>query len=237
MARVIPPDHAEVATTAPWAVVVPVKQLAVAKSRLRVLGEQGRQALALAFAEDAVLAALGCPVVRRVLVVTDDPLARQALGALGAQVCGDLPDAGLNRALEHGAEVLRRDLPQVGVAAVSADLPALRSDDLAAVLTRTGARAVVADAAGTGTTLLAAAAGHRLEPAFGPGSLRRHVVAGAEPLPAPAGVRRDVDTPDDLADALRLGVGRRTAAAARALGIELPAPEGTAGPRQGTMLP
>ena len=61
--------------TARWALVVPVKRLSVAKTRLtRVAGEQ-REALALAFAADTVAAALSSPSVRALLVVTDDPAA------------------------------------------------------------------------------------------------------------------------------------------------------------------
>jgi 2-phospho-L-lactate/phosphoenolpyruvate guanylyltransferase len=220
IARVTSPLSGQVAPAAVrWGVVVPVKHLDVAKSRLAVLGDDGRRALALAFAEDVVLAALGCAVVRRVLVVTDDRRAERALRALGADVTRDRPDAGLNAALEHGERVLRSTEPSSGVAAVSADLPALRPVDLAAVLTATRTRAVVADAQGSGTTLLAAAPGWALAPAYGERSLARHLASGAERLDGPPGARRDVDTPADLEQALRLGVGARTAAAASSVGL------------------
>ena len=61
---------------AAWGLVVPVKRLDVAKSRLAAHGEDGRRRLALAFAQDVVRAAVACPVVRRVLVVTDDDEAK-----------------------------------------------------------------------------------------------------------------------------------------------------------------
>jgi 2-phospho-L-lactate/phosphoenolpyruvate guanylyltransferase len=211
-----------------WGVVVPVKHRDVAKSRLAVLGDAGRRALALAFAEDVVLAALGCPDVRRVLVVTDDDDAAAAARAAGAVVVPDDPRAGLNPALEHGVALLRADDPGLGVAAVSADLPALRPGDLADVLRRVRGRAVVADTAGTGTTLLAAAPGADLQPQYGPRSFARHVASGASALDGPPGLRRDVDTPDDLAEALRLGVGPRTAAVCARLALPR-------SPEQGTM--
>ena len=135
----------------------------------------------------------------------------RAVSALGADVLPDEPAAGLNPALEHGAALLRAGDEAVGVATVSADLPSLRPADLAAVLAATTARAFVADAAGTGTTVLAAAPGHRLDPQYGPGSHRRHAASGAVQLVGAAGARRDVDTPADLRDALALGVGPRTA--------------------------
>ncbi|HVM28062.1 MAG TPA: 2-phospho-L-lactate guanylyltransferase [Mycobacteriales bacterium] len=230
-----PAADGEGAGPAGWGVVVPVKRLDVAKSRLAPVGDRGRRALALAFAEDVVLACLASAVVCRVVVVTDDGPAAEALSALGAQVTPDLPRRGLDAALVHGARVLRADQPGLGVAAVAADLPALRPEDLTAVLSAVRGRAVVADAAGRGTTLLAAGPGRELQPAFGGSSLRRHLGAGAVLVEAPAGVRRDVDTPADLEAALRLGVGPRTASAA---GLALPqARRGCPPAAQGTMLP
>jgi 2-phospho-L-lactate guanylyltransferase len=198
---------------------VPVKRLAVAKSRLQPYGEAARRELALAFAADVVQAALGCRLVAQVLVVTDDLDASATLAALGARVVPDDPDAGLNPALAHGAELLRAGHPDSDVVTVSSDLPALRPEELEAVLAAVpaGGRAFVADAAGTGTTLLAAAAPAPLGPSYGPGSRARHLASGAVELAGTAGLRRDVDTPADLRDALALGVGARTAAVAAGL--------------------
>ncbi len=204
---------------AAWGVVVPVKHLDVAKSRLSAYGEAARRDLALAFAVDVVRAALDCPAVREVLVVTDDAEAAAALGALGARVVPDDPDAGLNPALAHGAELLRAADPALGVVTVSADLPALSSQDLAAALAAVPARgrAFVADSAGTGTTLLAASAPCALLPSYGAGSSARHRASGALELPGTPALRRDVDTPADLREAVALGVGTRTAAVAAGL--------------------
>jgi 2-phospho-L-lactate/phosphoenolpyruvate guanylyltransferase len=64
--------------------------------------------------------------------------------------------------------------------------------------------------------LLAAATPGALQPAFGPGSLAAHVRRGAVPLDLDLPrLRRDVDTPADLDEALALGVGPRTATAVR----------------------
>ena len=199
-----------------WGVVVPVKRLALAKTRLASYRDDLRQALALAFAADVVDAALGCALVARVLVITDDPRAADLLAAIGARIAPDSPDAGLNPALAHGADLLRAIDDTLGIATLSADLPALRSTDLAGILLQVtaGARAFVADTAGEGTTLLAAGPGAALQPAYGPLSRRAHLASGAVELPGAAGLRQDVDTPADLAIALRLGVGRHTAALA-----------------------
>jgi 2-phospho-L-lactate guanylyltransferase len=80
-----------------------------------------------------------------------------------------------------------------------------------------GGRGFVADVTGSGTTLLAAAPGVALAPAYGPGSRQVHLRSGAVELPGAAGLRLDVDTPDDLAQALLLGVGVATAAVTRRL--------------------
>jgi 2-phospho-L-lactate guanylyltransferase len=200
----------------PWAIIVPVKRLAVAKSRLLVAPEL-RAELALAMALDSVAAALACPVVTTVVAVNDDADVGARLRALGATVVRDEPDAGLNSALEHGAAAARVVAGGSAVAALSADLPALRPAELAVILDAAApdadaGRAVVADAAGTGTTLLTAGPGAALRPAFGGDSRAAHVASGARDLTAVAGqsLRRDVDTVADLRAAHALGCGPAT---------------------------
>lgn len=205
-----------------WSLVVPLKPLAVAKSRLAGSAGPARAGLALAFAQDTVAAALACPAVRDVTVVTDDLLAGAELAALGARVLPDDPAAGLNAALRHGADAVRARRPGAAVAALNADLPALRGADLHQVLDAAASgpgRAFLADAAGIGTTLLAAASGVPLDPAFGGASRDRHLASGAREITLPGvdSARRDVDTAADLRVALALGVGPRTAAIAARL--------------------
>lgn len=51
-----------------------------------------------------------------------------------------------------------------------------------------------------------------LDPRFGAGSAAAHAASGARAVTAGVPtLRRDVDTPDDLAAAIALGVGPRTA--------------------------
>ena len=84
-------------------------------------------------------------------------------------------------------------------AALLGDLPALRPADLAAALEAAASvdRGVVADAEGTGSTLVTARAGVAWASAFGDGSFARHVALGCAPLddsgcldPAPRRRRR-----------------------------------------------
>src|SRR5690242_19965831 len=237
-----------------WTVLLPVKVLARAKSRLAVLAGDRRGELALALASDTVAAVLACPEVARVVVVTSDPEAGPLLAALGAIVVPDEPadqsaslgNAGLentglentgalrgagvlgdlgvqdllNAALRHGAAVAARRWPGTGLAALTADLPAVSPAELAAALRAAGAApglaAFVPDAAGVGTTLYAVPPGGEFRPLFGGASRARHAAAGALELDPGAftGLRRDVDTPDDLREALSLGVGPFTRAVA-----------------------
>jgi len=224
--------------TVSWTVIVPIKRLDLAKTRLRgALPGVAHDGLVLAMTMDTVSAALASPVVGRVVVVTDDQVAADAVATIGAEVVADVPDAGLNPALAYAATVARpkgavASLP--GVAALAADLPALRPQELTAALRRaedvawpppgsaptagsgstTAAptRAYVADATGTGTVLLAAPPGARLEPCFGAGSAAAHEASGAVALAGEwPGLRRDVDTAADLLEAAELGVGPNTA--------------------------
>lgn len=243
-----------------WTVLLPVKVLARAKSRLTVLAGDRRRELALAFASDTVAAVLACPEVARVVVVTSDPVAGPLLAGLGAIIVADEPAAGdqqhgrtslgpveggspagiadglgvqdaLNAALRRGAAVAARRWPGTGLAALTADLPALSPDELATALRRTAAgacdargstagalvrAAFVPDAAGIGTTLYAVPPGGEFRPLFGGASRARHAASGAVELELDdmSGLRRDVDTPDDLRAALTLGVGKFTQAAA-----------------------
>lgn len=222
------PDRSAIA----WTVVLPFKGGAAAKSRLGASG-----ALARAITLDCLDAVVQCPGVARVLVVTPDAgLARDATAAGATVVPESRPGAGLIAALGDGLA-----LAGGPTAILLGDLPALRPRDLSAALQAAttvlnpdnatdpnpdGRRpqrgdhrplappmAYVPDAEGTGTVLLAATEAAMLRPSFGPASAAAHARAGAVRLDlALPHLRRDVDTPADLATAQALGVGERTAA-------------------------
>jgi 2-phospho-L-lactate guanylyltransferase len=209
--------------------VVPVKALRLAKSRLRGaadggLGEPSAHAgLTLAMARDTIAAATAATMVRTVIAASPDPEVLAALSADGVPVLLDEPDLGLNAALERGAAALR-DRPgtaQLAVGALQADLPALRPAELDAALEQ--ARRVFAagqatsafcpDTAGVGTTLLLWAPGAQLVARFGPSSAAAHQQAGSQRLLGRwPGLRRDVDTPADLDAARAFGLGPTTTA-------------------------
>jgi 2-phospho-L-lactate guanylyltransferase len=206
-----------------WSIVVPVKRLAQAKSRLYAAGDRPlpeRRTLALALAVDTISAALAATSVQRVVVVTDERDAAESLRGLGAIVVPDRPDAGLNPALDFGATMAAAMAPASGIAVLASDLPALRTDELGDALTAAAGnpRAFVADAPRIGTALLAVAPGEPLDPRYGGPSRAAHLESGARELLGDwPSLRRDVDTPADLADAEALGVGPATKAAIAAL--------------------
>lgn len=212
------PRPAGVPEVGAWSAVMPVKPLAMAKSRLGPAAGSAhrRQRWALAFAVDTARAVLRSPLVARLVVVTDDAVAAAALRSLGAIIVADLPRSGLNPALAHGAGHAAAIAPEQACCVLSADLPALRPGELTGALAAAARhrRAFVADAAGTGTTLLAAADPRLLGPRFGVASASAHAASGAVPLEGSwPGLRQDVDAADQLHSARRLGVGAATAAA------------------------
>jgi 2-phospho-L-lactate guanylyltransferase len=197
-----------------YGVVIPVKPPAVAKSRLAPLGDAVRRELVAAFAVDTITAVVECPLVSTVLVVTDDAAFASGLVALGVRVIPDGVGDDLNGSLELGAAELHRADPDLRLAAVFADLPALRSDELTQAL-RTAPpdmMSFVADAHDTGTTTVLAPGLETFRPRFGPASHQAHLEAGAYEITLPVpGLRHDVDSPEDLQAVRRLGVGARTA--------------------------
>lgn len=209
------PDMLSAATSgrpAPrWRVVVPVKGGPAAKSRLRVPEGVDRLDLATALALDTVAAAVAAVGAPAVTVVTSDARVRAGLQGLGVDVVAD-PAAGLNAAISAG---LTRVRPDEAGAVLLGDVPALRPAELSAALALAAAHpvALVPDAEGTGSVLLAARPGVHVTPRFGAGSAAAHEAAGAVRLEPPLpGLRRDVDDEESLGQALALGVGRHTAA-------------------------
>ncbi|HET6653800.1 MAG TPA: 2-phospho-L-lactate guanylyltransferase [Nocardioides sp.] len=196
-----------------FGVIVPAKPPAFAKSRLGRLGDEVRRSLAAAFAADTVEAAMRAELVDVVLVVTDDHRLAASLRTLGADVIPDGTTDDLNASLMQAAAELVRRSPGVRPTALCADLPSLRPAELDRALSAAGdGAAFVADADEVGTTLLTAVDLADFRPAFGSGSRAAHRGLGASEIDVDGidSVRRDVDTTDDLAAALGMGIGPHT---------------------------
>ncbi|MGZ6777631.1 MAG: 2-phospho-L-lactate guanylyltransferase [Mycobacterium sp.] len=198
--------------------VIAVKRLAAAKTRLApVFSAATRETVVLAMMVDTIKAALAVPALHSVTVVTPDLVAAEAAVQLGAQVLPDpTPDGHrdpLNNAIAAAEALVRESVPNV--VALQGDLPALQPQELSEAVTaaRGYTRSFVGDRHGTGTSALFAF-GVPLQPSFGTDSARRHQHSGAIELTgAWPGLRCDIDTPDDLMVARRLGVGAATAQA------------------------
>jgi 2-phospho-L-lactate guanylyltransferase len=195
--------------------IVAVKHLELAKTRLAAaFAPDTREQMVLAMLVDTIIAASAVVAVRAITVVTPDGVAAEAVRELGARVLVDPTPAGhpdpLNNALSIAEAAIRAETPNVGV--LQGDLPALQPRELAEAigLARTNQRSFVGDRHGTGTVALFAF-GVPLRPDFGVDSARRHKNSGAVELTGRwPGLRCDIDTPDDLSQALGLGVGAAT---------------------------
>ena len=204
--------------------MIPVKVLAQAKSRLTGMAGQRRSELALAMAADTVAAAARPVTVAAVLVVTDDPGGDRGRGRPRARWCSGRAGGRAQR----GAGVRGRLFAATGGrnaagpgwratcprAAGGADRGAGR-----------GGRAGRGVRARRGRDRHDAVRGRALalefRPQFGPASRDRHLATGAAEIVGPAqlaGLRRDVDTLDDLRAAADIGLGPHTL---RALGASL----------------
>lgn len=203
-----------------YVVVVPVKPPALGKSRIG-LDEARRRGLARAFALDTLAACLAAEHVAQVLVATDDAAFARELAALGCATVPDGDTSDLNAALRQAVAEARRRWPDLTPAALLADLPSLRPDELGLALASfvPDGPSFVADAEGVGTTLYTAPY-DQFDPQFGPDSRHGHLVSGALELRLDLpSLRRDVDDLDDLREAMALGLGPETRALAAQLDL------------------
>lgn len=198
--------------------VIAVKRLAAAKTRLApIFSATTREAVVLAMLIDTITAAAAVPEVQSITVVTPDDVAGDAARQLGARVLPDPTPQGhrnpLNNAIAAAEETVRPETSNIVV--LQGDLPALQPQELgeAIAAARAHPRSFVGDRHGTGTSALIAL-GVALDPRFGQDSAERHRHSGAIELTgAWPGLRCDIDTPEDLLVARRLGVGATTAQA------------------------
>jgi 2-phospho-L-lactate guanylyltransferase len=201
--------------------IVAVKRLAAAKTRLApAFSATERESLVLAMLVDTLSAATRVDAVHHITVVTPDEVAAAAAIELGADVLSDPTPAGhpdpLNNAITAAERVVSESMTNIVV--LQGDLPALRTEELAEAISaaRQHKRSFVADRIGTGTAVLCAF-GTALDPLFGPDSSAQHRLSGAVELKGRwPGLRCDIDTPDDLVFARRLGMGPATSRAVAA---------------------
>jgi len=199
-------------------VLVPLKPLGEAKSRLAGLLDAGeRRALAAAMAEDVLAVLAAHPSLATVTLITDDPAALQLAEQYNLRVLTerDLAAQGLNDVISCGLARLNLHCSD-RVLVLHGDLPCLHGADIEAalgLLETTDTLVIGSDEAGVGTNLLAFSAGRAPTFEFGPDSCARHraqAPSRASVLYRP-GIALDVDEPLDLLALVRAPhVGTRT---------------------------
>ncbi|MEO8106448.1 MAG: 2-phospho-L-lactate guanylyltransferase [Actinomycetes bacterium] len=191
-----------------WQVVLPLKGTDDAKSRLD-LSRTTRHQMVGAMAADTLTALLATPEVHKVSVLSrrpdplvPSPVAREAEVIVQPERLTSLDQALAWFAHTHAAS-------STHLAIVVADLPALRPESMTSVLTDAARHhlAMVADASGTGTTILTTCSPARLPTHFGAGSAAAHQAAGAALISGTPDTQCDVDTTDDLDRAREIGLG------------------------------
>jgi 2-phospho-L-lactate guanylyltransferase len=195
-----------------WTVLVPVKGLPQAKSRLAeaTRSDADHAQLVQAIRADTLRAVGNAQGVARVVLITDRAAAD---GSPANDLMLVQTRPGLNEAIEQGAGYAAGRWPTDGIAALVGDLPALTAAELDDALNLAAGyrRSFVPDSEGIGTSMLAAVPGVALRPRFGTDSAARHS-SDADRLDAGPGLRQDVDTPGDLNAARALGLGPATEA-------------------------
>lgn len=193
-----------------WQIVIPVKRLASAKSRIPLAAER-RAELALAMLDDVIASALAAPSVAGAHVVSADPLVRERATRQGAHAIEADESDGLNGDLTTAIAAVRNVAPQTAIAIVVADLPCLRSADLESLLGQAPATGAcfVAGIDG-GTTMLLARDGGELAPRFGSHSAWSHAQDAITLVDAPLAARIDIDSLEALQSAAEHGVGAQT---------------------------
>ncbi len=184
------------------AVIVPMKPLSSAKSRLSpALSANERSTLSLSMLRRVLLAA--GPPAERIWVVGGDDLVREAATSLGAAWTAD-QGAGLNAALEVAFARAARE--QLCAMYLPADLPLVDADDVRGMIdaSRSGRALTLAPASRDGgTNGIIVPLGSRFRPALGRGSFQRHRNQasrhGVEPVVFTSdGLGLDLDVPADL---------------------------------------
>jgi 2-phospho-L-lactate guanylyltransferase len=187
-------------------VVVPVKRLSAAKSRLapRLTLSQRRELVCSLLTRTLGILASEKRIAG-ILVVGRDSTVRMIAANHGAIFVQEKTNDGLNRALARAArEAVRRGADAIMV--LPADLPLMKPSDIAGALKPGGKPPFVRiapDHTGHGTNLLIAAPPGLIRYSFGEDSFRRHAAAGRRAGAKVSVIRRaslaqDLDCPEDL---------------------------------------
>jgi 2-phospho-L-lactate/phosphoenolpyruvate guanylyltransferase len=204
------------------ALVVPVKSLSRAKSRLApVLAPLERAALSLALLEDVLDAALEAPGWETWVISPDEAVLEIAVRRGATPIPEQKPplSAAIRQAEEEAVE---RGVATLAV--LPADLPLLTAEELSGALRTLGPVVLAPAETDGGTNFLLRRPPRAIPARFGPGSFRKHVdSARSRGLPVSVvetpGLAFDLDLPQHAPRALA-GGGYRTMETLLELGVE-----------------
>lgn len=188
-----------------WA-VVPCKKLSLAKRRLRAFLSAPECRQLVSFMLSDVLGILTQSAgLSGVLVVSNDSAIADLSSSFGVRCLAGHSDDGLSAAFTGAGKVLSKEGAD-GVMAIPGDVPLLRSEDIARVLSAVDASpsvALVPDRHDSGTNLLAMRPIGAVAFLFGKNSLSRHLAAARGRDVEPTVIRSDnlgldIDTREDL---------------------------------------
>lgn len=188
-----------------WTALVPMKAATNRKTRLAThLCAAGREELSENLFYHVVHTLRDCCRITRVVTLSDGLPPMSRMEWIADQ------GAGLNAELERA----RAKIGAGPMLIIHADLPLLETADLDALLAAAEGRIAIApDSHGTGTNALALGTAHGLKLSFGAGSFALHhaQVPDAAIITGRPGLALDIDTVDDLDEAIRLGFFHRSA--------------------------
>jgi len=204
-------------------VIVPVKRLDMAKSRLStILTPNERRELALAMLTDVIQASIEAKSVDKVIVVSSDNLALRYVEGLGAHAMLDM--GGLNAAVKRAMEWCAKH-GATATLTIPLDLPLLKPMDIDGIVNLLGERrgVVLCPSTDGGTNALLCSPPNIIEPHFGPKSFHKHMLeASKRGVPCliynSPRVSLDIDTPMDFKRLVIGKVGAHTRMYLRRLG-------------------
>ena len=210
------------------ALLIPIKDPARSKTRLsELLSAEERARLAWAMFEDVCRAVAACSRADRVVIVTSFESAISRARASGWDVLIEESQISESASVDWAS----RKLAESGFDAVMrlpADIPAVRAEDIDALLAIDLARpgvALVPSREGTGTNAIIRTPPDLFPSQFGPDSLRLHkqeaARVGVESLVVEnARIALDIDEPSDIELLLELGRGTEAFAALARMNVE-----------------
>ena len=211
----------------PTAAILPVKRFAHAKQRLApALGEGSRRALAAAMFADVLGALRHCSLIDTVILVSSEPVVRDAVDHDSLLLLPDPAEKGQSHATLAGL-ARASALGYERALLVPGDTPLIDQLELDNLIANAALGEVdviiVPDRHGTGTNAVLLDPASPFQPQFGPGSRERHEEQArrrglSHSVEQVASLLLDIDTPDDLA-ALRKAFEQHLARAARTQGV------------------